>query len=250
MAASTTVFITGAGRGIGKGLVQAYLQRPNHTVIGSVRDSTSPNYDELKKTPAAEGSRLILLTLDALKAEDPAKAIKAAEEAGITHIDIVIANAGAIPAPSPLEAVVLNDVVETLQVNTISPVALYQASKPLLEKSAKPIWLSMSSAAGSITNVAPYQTHWLLAYGSSKAAFNFFTVAMHSAHPNFIAYAIHPGLVQTDMGNQGAKMQGLEKAPVTIEDSCSMIMESVASATREKTSGRFFNVTDGTEIPW
>lgn len=63
----------------------------------------------------------------------------------------------------------------------------------------------------------------------SKAALDFFTVAVHSAHPNFIVYAIHPGLVQTDLGNGGAKMQGLEKAPVTLEDSCAKIMGSVCA---------------------
>lgn len=32
------VLITGANRGIGKGLLEKYLARPNHTVIGTVRD--------------------------------------------------------------------------------------------------------------------------------------------------------------------------------------------------------------------
>jgi NAD(P)-dependent dehydrogenase (short-subunit alcohol dehydrogenase family) len=198
-------------------------------VIGSVRDSKSPNYDELKNLPAAEGSRLILVTLDSSKLEDPAKAIRAAEDAGITHVDIVIANAGISPAPQPLESAALDEVVDSLQVNTVSPIALYQASKPLLDKSSKPIWMSMSSAAGSITNLPEYQAHWILGYGISKAAMDWFTVAVHAAHPNLIAYAIHPGLVQTDLGNSGAKMQGLEKAPVTLEDSCAKIIASVGA---------------------
>ncbi|KAF2188495.1 NAD(P)-binding protein [Zopfia rhizophila CBS 207.26] len=250
MATSTVVFITGAGRGIGKGLTEAYLQRPNHTVVGSVRDSTSPAYDELKKSPAASGSRLILVTLDSSQLEDPAKAIKAASEAGITHLDIVIANAGISSTPGPLDAAALNQVVDALQVNTVSPIALYQAARPLLEKSAKPIWISMSSAAGSIGNLPVHQAHYLLGYGISKAALNFFTVAIHAAHPNFIAYAIHPGLVQTDLGNEGAKMQGMEKAPVTLEDSCAKVIASVDNATREKTSGKFLDVINHSELPY
>jgi NAD(P)-dependent dehydrogenase (short-subunit alcohol dehydrogenase family) len=63
----------------------------------------------------------------------------------------------------------------------------------------------------------------------SKAALNFFTMAVHSANPNIIAYAVHPGLVQTDLGNGGAKARGLEKAPVTLEDCCSKVMASVSS---------------------
>jgi len=196
-------------------------------VVGSVRDSASPAYEELKKLPAAEGSRLILVTIDSSKLEDPAKAVEAAKEAGIDHIDIVIANAGTSPAPGPLETANLNEVVDALNVNTMSPIALYQAAKPLMDKSTKPIWISVSSAAGSIGNAPVHQAHWLLGYGMSKAAMNFFTMAVHGGQPNFIAYALHPGLVQTDLGNTGAKMQGMEIAPITLEDSCAKLMATV-----------------------
>lgn len=247
MSSSTVVFITGAGRGtsihpstghpspltttgIGKGLTLAYLQRPNHIVIGSVRDSASVAYDELRNTPAAAGSRLLLVSLDASRLADPAQAIKAATDAGIGHIDVVIANAGISPAPGPLDAVPMDEVADALRINAVSPAALYQAALPLLKKAAKPIWLSVSSAAGSIGNLETHQAHWVLGYGMSKAALNFFTMAVHAAHPNMIAYAVHPGLVQTDLGNVGAKMQGLEKAPVTVEDCCSKLLASVRAA--------------------
>jgi len=196
-------------------------------VVGSVRDSASPAYEELKKSPAAEGSRLILVTIDSSKLEDPAKAVEAAKAAGVDHIDIVIANAGTSPSPGPLETANLNEVVDALNVNTMSPIALYQAAKPLMDKSTKPIWISVSSAAGSIGNVPVHQAHWLLGYGMSKAAMNFFTMAVHGSQPNFIAYALHPGLVQTDLGNTGAKMQGMEIAPITLEDSCAKLMATV-----------------------
>lgn len=73
------------------------------------------------------------------------------------------------------------------------------------------------------------------------------------------------------MGNAGARAAGLEKAPVTLEDvtsklipfvSCAVhstfpfpcFMEltqpKIAEATREKTSGKFFNLDDGTELPY
>lgn len=64
-------------------------------------------------------------------------------------------------------------------------------------------------------------------------------------------------------------MQGLEKAPVTVEDCCNKIVplvrftcffgghlvamltiSQIDSATREKTSGKFINVLDGEELPW
>ncbi|ODQ69378.1 hypothetical protein LIPSTDRAFT_30822 [Lipomyces starkeyi NRRL Y-11557] len=61
MSDSTIVLITGASRSLGKALVQTYLSRPNHIVVGSVRDKASPNAQELNTLPPAAGSRLFLV---------------------------------------------------------------------------------------------------------------------------------------------------------------------------------------------
>ncbi|KAF2279408.1 NAD(P)-binding protein [Westerdykella ornata] len=247
--ANTVVFITGAGRGLGRALVETYLQRPNHTVIGTVRDSTSSAYDDLKNSPTASGSKLILLSLDCSRLEDPAKAIEAASNAGISHIDLLIANAAIASAGEP-QSLALKDVVDVLNVNVISPIALFQAAKPLLDKSAKPIWISVSSIAGSIASIKEQKFTQFLPYSMSKTALNNFTVTLHGAEPHLIAYAIHPGFVQTDMGNAGAKKMGLEKAPNTVEESIAAIVASADKATREETSGKYLDVISGQELPW
>lgn len=182
-----------ASLGIGKGLVEAYLQRPNTTVIGSVRDRNNPGYAALKESPAAAGSRLILVSIDSSNLEDPAKAIKAVEAEGIDHIDVAIANAGISPPPGPFASTPVADVTESLTVNAVSPFALFQAAKPLLDQSSRPVWLSMSSAAGSIGNLAEYQAHFLFGYGVSKAALNWTTMAISASNDHIIAYAVHPG---------------------------------------------------------
>ncbi|KAI2611966.1 NAD(P)-binding protein [Hypoxylon sp. NC1633] len=254
MTNSTVVLITGVGRGIGKGLAEAYLQRPNHTVIGSVRDKTAPSAQALKSLPAAPGSRLILVSIESRSATDVPAAIKEIEAAGVTHINVVIANAGYSPTPGPLDDVEVDDVVDASRVNAVALVYLYQGVRKLLEKAGsgggRPVWCSVSSAAGSIGGLEEYGTHIVLAYGMSKAAQNFFTRALHSANKWLIAYAIHPGLVQTDMGNVGARMIGLEKAPTTVDEAVEKTMATIDDATREKTSGKFLNVIDGTEFPW
>jgi NAD(P)-dependent dehydrogenase (short-subunit alcohol dehydrogenase family) len=199
----------------------------HHTVIGTVRGAEKPEYQDLKESPTGAGSRLILVSLDGNSLEDPARAVQHAKDAGgLTKIDIVIANAGLSPPIGPLENAQVSDISEALTVNTLSPIALYQATLPLLQASERPRWLSVSSAAGSVSNVVPFSAHHFLAYGMSKAALNFFTLAIHSSQPKLVAYAIHPGfvlchgpechdlelivfsLVQTEMGNCGAAMQG------------------------------------------
>lgn len=50
------------------------------------------------------------------------------------------------------------------------------------------------------------------------------------------------------MGNRGAKAQGLEKAPVMVEDSTAGIIKLIDAASKE-TTGRFLDL-DGVETPW
>ncbi|KAI0457021.1 NAD(P)-binding protein [Xylaria acuta] len=251
MADPTVVFITGVGKGIGRGLLETYLLRPNYTVIGSIRDKHAPIADELKQLPKAVGSKLIIVSIEATSATDVPKAVDDLATAGIDYIDIAIPNSGFTPTPGPLDAVDVSDVTKTMNINSIGPIYLYKGLLPFLEKSKKsPKWAAMSSAAASITRVEQHSAHYLLAYGMSKAGQNFFTQAIHTTHPWIISFAMHPGFVQTDMGNLGARMMGMEKAPDTIEDSVNKIIAAIDGATREKTSGKFLNIKDGSEVPW
>ncbi|KAJ7767620.1 hypothetical protein B0H16DRAFT_1308415, partial [Mycena metata] len=70
-------------------------------------------------------------------------------------------------------------------------------------------------------------------------------------HPSLIAMAIHPGWVATEMGNQGAAANGMPAAPVTVEDSVEGVMSRIDGATKEKSSGRFWNFyADKSGRPW
>ncbi|KZF25853.1 NAD(P)-binding protein [Xylona heveae TC161] len=262
MTASTIVLITGVSRGIGKTLAETYLLRPNHIVIGSVRDKTASNARSLAILPAAKGSRMHLIQIESTSSTDPANAVKELEAAGIDHIDVVIANAGGAGDKGiiPLDVVDVNAVTDLFKVNTIGPLMLYQAVRPLLEKSRVPKWVSVTSAAGSIGNLEIFKAHVAPAYGIAKAGLNWVTVyprlnfsidrAAHSANKWLIAFAVHPGLVQTDGGNRAAQAMGLQQAPHTMQQSATAIIGLIDNATREKTSSKFFNVIDGTEIPW
>ncbi|KAI0128339.1 putative aflatoxin biosynthesis ketoreductase nor-1 [Xylariales sp. AK1849] len=72
--AQTTILITGANRGIGKGLIEASLSEPDHTVIAAVRDPSTS--EPLNQLPVAKGSRLVVVKLDATIEADAAAAIK------------------------------------------------------------------------------------------------------------------------------------------------------------------------------
>ncbi|TVY86317.1 Norsolorinic acid ketoreductase [Lachnellula willkommii] len=229
MADPLVVFITGAGRGIGFALAQAYLSQTNCTVIASARNGSA----ELKALPAGNGSKLLLVTIENLSSTDPKNAVKEVEAAGIRYIDIVIANAGVSPPVDPLETVELEEMSTTFKINALGPLGLFQASKDLLDKSSNPRWVSVSSAAGSIGAMEAFGAYIAPAYSVSKAALNWITL-----------------LVATDMGNKTAKFLGLEKAPYTQEYCAEHMINLIEKASRESTSGKFIDVIKGEEVPW
>ncbi|KAI1077973.1 hypothetical protein F5B20DRAFT_582790 [Whalleya microplaca] len=242
MSSLTIVLITGVSSGIGNGILQIYLGRPNHTVVGSVRNKSSPAAQELQKLPTAAGT----------PPGDPAEAVKQMEAAGIDHLDVVIANAGGLRATvAPLDSVTAEDVNETFQINALGPLMLFQAVRPLLQKSqATPKWISVSSALGSVGFMPSYHSHLAPAYGISKAGLNWITVAAHCANPWLVAFCVNPGMVQSGPGNRNAQALGLEKAPITIQQATDAILGLVDNATRETTSAKFFQAMTGQEIPW
>lgn len=180
MADSTVVLITGVTRGIGKALLKSYLSRPNYVVIGSVRDKTSPAAQDLKTLPTAAGTRLLLVKIENTSATDPFEGVKEIEAAGIDHLDTVIANAGgggSKPMLEPVESVTVEGLEESFGINTLGPVLLFQAVRPLLQKSEKsPRFVPVSSAAGSIGLIEAAGSHVVAAYGIAKAGLNWFTV--------------------------------------------------------------------------
>jgi NAD(P)-dependent dehydrogenase (short-subunit alcohol dehydrogenase family) len=96
---------------------------------------------------------------------------------GLEHIDIVIANAGMNPPVVAIEDTKAEDMLEAYRVNAVGPLWLYQATRTLLGKAARPPkWITVSSAAGSVTKLQDYGIEKLVAYGASKAAVNWVTV--------------------------------------------------------------------------
>lgn len=147
----TIVLITGANRGIGKGLLALYLAKPNHTVIAGNRDPGHPSSISLADLPTAEGSSLIVVKIDSVVSTDPAEAVKQLAGQGIDHIDILIANAGISFVYPKVSEVKTEDMQKHTEVNTYGVIWLYQATLPLLKKSKKPILVTIGSSSAFLT---------------------------------------------------------------------------------------------------
>lgn len=152
---STVVFITGANRGLGLGLLQKYLAQPNYTVIAGNRNLDHPSSQALANLPKGEGSKLIVVKLDASIDQDAFTAVKELKKRyGINHFDIVIANAGVSYAWPPVAELKLGDLRDHMNPNAYGVITLYQATRSLLQKSSKePIFTPIGSMAGCIACV-------------------------------------------------------------------------------------------------
>ncbi|KAI9151517.1 NAD(P)-binding protein [Paramyrothecium foliicola] len=270
---TTNVLITGANRGLtlsctaidflningalglGRALLQTYLAKPNHIVVGAVRDVATARSQGLEDLPVASGSKLILVKIDSASFSDPAKAVKELQYQGIARLDIVIANAGiAGKNVVPIADGDTEDFVNILAVNVIGPYALFAATKPLLDQSTQAKWASISSGAASLANhdalfAALGGRPMQAGYGASKAALNHFSLNLHSENPKLTVLVVDPGFLDTDMGKRGAKTFGIDKPPHETAENARGIVKQIDAATRETHSGKFLNY-NGEPVPW
>lgn len=162
----TVILITGTNRGIGKGLVEKYLARQDHIVIAAVRDLTTSR--ALKDNPVAEGSRLLIVKLDATVESDAADVVKELSLSyAINHIDVVIANAGVVRLYPTVADVKIDDMLASLQPNVFGVIYLYQATRHLLNSAVNPKWVTIGSTAGSIEVCTRIQDQYLLLQSDS-----------------------------------------------------------------------------------
>ena len=210
----TTVLITGANKvsnhssatpaslqcliidrqGLGRGFVEKYLSRPNTTVVAAARDPDGQDARDLTNISKAEGSKLITVKIDSTSETHAVNAISTIKGQGITHLDVVIANAGIFKSEAFLKISVAktSDLIEHVDVNVNGPIRLFQAVLPLLQAAKQPRFAVISSGVATIGG-AEHIPWAVSSYGASKAALNFVLRRIHIENPDLIAISFHPG---------------------------------------------------------
>ena len=243
MSSNTVYFITGANRGLGLGLVKAYSSKQNTTVFATIRnpDAATELIDLAKRNPNVHILKL------AVDSESDARAAAAEVERLSGGIDVVIANAGILNYTGSGLQTPIAAVEEHFRINTLGPLILFQSLYPLLKARSARKFVVVSTKAASIKDIVPLA---ITAYGSSKAALNFIARRLHSEHleEGFVVIPLSPGWVATDMGNAGARSVGMEKAPLTVEESVRGMVKVIDGVGKEE-SGRFWSF-DGGELDW
>lgn len=253
MSSNTTVLITGAKSGIGRGLLSAYAARPNTRVIAAIRDG--PRSDaaaDLLSISTGEGSKVTIAAYDAASptaANDLVTALQSEHQ--IDVLDVVVANAGILKHFGPAASIKPEEMQEHFNINTLGPILLYRSTAPLLNRSTvTPKFFFISSNIGSNGLMDSYPMP-MLAYGLSKAAVNFAAGRIHREEKSMIVVPVQPGWVQTAMGEKAASLVGMSpsEVPVTLEASVAGLMNVFDSATKEEHSGKFWD-QNGNQMPW
>ena len=226
----TTTLITGANRGLGFEVARQLVAAGHEVWIGA-RDKARG-----ERAADAVGARFVQLDVT-----DDASVTAAVER--VKALDVLVNNAGISGGrirPSEATADQMRTVFET---NVFGPVRVLQAFIPLLEKSAAPVVVNVSSGVGSLNLASDPSSAWREAnfpvYASSKAALNMLTIRYAAAFPRMRINSVDPGFTATDFNEH--------RGTQTVEEGAEAIVRYALIADDGPTGG-FFD-RGGTE-PW
>ena len=192
MGPMTTTLITGANKGLGHEAAQQLLAAGHDVWVGA-RDP------ERGRAAAQElGARFVQLDVT----DDASVAAAAAEVEAAGGLDVLVNNAGISGGRIPPREVTPDDMRRVLETNVVGIVRVTQAFVPLLERSANPVIVNVSSGMGSLAVTTDPErlesTIVGLAYPTSKSAVNMLTTQYAKALPGMRVNAVDPGYTGTD----------------------------------------------------
>jgi NAD(P)-dependent dehydrogenase (short-subunit alcohol dehydrogenase family) len=202
----TATLITGANKGLGFETAHRLIAAGHSVYIGS-RDAE-------RGRCAAEQLGARTVQLDVTDEASVDAAVKAIEADG--GLDVLVNNAGiAAEWRSDNDVIGAADVTadlmrRTFDTNVFGTVRVLHAFLPLLQRSAAPVVVNVSSALASLTRLSAPGTRSYayqgVAYPASKTAVNMITVQFAKAFPNMRINAVEPGFTKTDLnGNTGVQ---------------------------------------------
>ncbi len=192
MLSGKTAFITGSNRGIGKAILEKFLEN-DADIICAVRkiDHKFSNYINLQSKKFNKDIKILQFDL---KDENATK--KSIEELYTkkNSLDILVNNAG-IPGGSLTEMTPIKSLRDMFEINFFAQIKIIQLLLRLLKKSSSASIINIGSVSGL------FAERGNLTYGSSKAALMFATKIMAK---EFSIYkirvnAIAPSVTETDM---------------------------------------------------
>ncbi|EJU06476.1 NADP-binding protein [Dacryopinax primogenitus] len=179
---SPQVIITGASKGIGLATAQVLLEVYDAKVV-SISRSTTPELEALK---AKFGDKLVVVLGDVSDPEVSLEALKVMPSPTGLVLNAAICLFGRVEKCDP------SDWRKTFELNVFSLFhTLVPAIPALRENKGRVVFVSSGSAVGKTTGMA--------SYNASKAAMNAVCRTFANEEPDIASFAVHPGMVETEM---------------------------------------------------
>lgn len=224
------IVVTGAGRGIGRALVECYAAAGDQVYAWCRNPDSVTQFADL----AGKVGKVTAVQVDVADGASVERASAALKGA---PVDVLINAAGILHIEKGPDDRDFDGWRKSFEVMAIGPFRVMQSLLPNLER-AKGKVVSLSSQVGAST----WSTGGAYSYGAAKAALNraMKSVAVDLKDRNIAVAVVHPGSVKTDMGGPDAE--------ITANESARGIRE-VASRLTLDTSGGFFE-WNGEPHPW
>jgi NAD(P)-dependent dehydrogenase (short-subunit alcohol dehydrogenase family) len=203
--------VTGANRGIGKEIVDAFIREGAAKVYAAVRNPASAD-----KLVEQHGQKVEVVQIDL---EQPDTITAAAGLAA--DVEIVVNNAGMMLQVAPLDTDVLDQFKIELEVNTFGLIRMAQAFAPVLARNGGGAFVQLNSLA-SMKGFAGFST-----YCASKAASYSITQTLKDVlkEQGTLVVSVHPGPIATDM----AASAGLDE----IAEPASIVADCIIQALKD-----------------
>jgi len=186
--------VTGASRGIGRGIALAFAAEGADVALGYRRDEQAAA--SAVKEIEARGRRAFARAADVRDADAVAALVRGAHEA-LGGLDIVVANAGVPTRFEALHEVERSYWERVIDIDLNGVFHTLHAALPLLRAQESGVILTLSSIAADACGAGGGP------YVAAKAAVNALTkvVARENARVNVRANVIAPGLIATDIAD-------------------------------------------------
>ncbi|TRY78584.1 hypothetical protein TCAL_08140 [Tigriopus californicus] len=236
MGPSKVVLITGCSRGIGLGFVR-YFVKHNWKVLATCR--TPHEAVELKKV-LQDHNQTEIIQCDVSFDDSIEACYQSVLTLGITHLDLLINNAGTSNDKHPFEnpsRMKRDEFHRILDVNATGLAMVTNRFIPLLQAAADPLVVNIGSMFGTVSMV---DVLTCASYRCSKSCLNMLTSLYALEFSDIGFLALHPGWVQTDLGGKNPK------PPLTVAESVGKMSEVIAAFDKTK-SGQFWSL-DGYQL--